>query len=246
MKSEVICGILIEIRNGKDFGEQMEQNKLDKKDNGVRTFFGILRKYFFQLILLNLFFVVTCIPIITIGPACKALAQVTMDLVRDNTMTPGMDYFKAFKTNFLTVALSGCAITTLLAVMIYAVVINLRTPNLSITMLIIAMVAIVMILYIAAIIMYALNLFATIDLPAGQIWKNAALLVFLSPKQMILLMLLVVAPGILFCMIYEIGLVFFIIGFFSFASLISSINAWTIIKKYVATKEDQELSAEEK
>lgn len=215
----------------------MEQNKLEKTDGGVRIFFRVLRKYFFQLIVLNLFFVVTCIPIITIGPACKALTKVTMDLVRDHTMTPGMDYFKEFKTNFLTVALSGCALTTVLGIMIYAVVINLRTPDLETTMLVLAIVGVVLILYVLATIMYALNLFATIDLPAAQIWKNAALLVFLSPKQMIILLILVVAPAVLYLMVYEIGLVIFLICFFTFASLISSINAWTIIRKYVATKD---------
>ena len=216
----------------------MERKQIERTENGIRLFFQILKKYFFQLVMLNLFFILTCIPIFTIGPACKALTKVAMDLIRDNTMTPGMDYFKEFKTDFIKSALCGTILTFVLGMMIYAVVINLRTQDLETTMMAFVIVGIILILFLLAMIMYALNLSATIDLPTSKIWKNAALLVFLSPKQMITLLFYVVAPAILYCLVYEIVLLLFVMGYFLFAALISSINAWTIIKKFVVAKKE--------
>lgn len=156
------------------------KKQIERTENGIQVFFRIIKKYFFQLIMLNLFFILTCIPIITIGPACKALSKIAMDLIRDNTMTPGMDYFREFKTNFLKTAFVGIIITLILGMMIYAVVINLHTQDLETTMMAFVIVGIILILFLLAMIMYALNLFATIDLPTSQIWKNAALLVFIT------------------------------------------------------------------
>lgn len=223
----------------------MEENKkdiknLDKKNRGVGKFFGIVKEHFFQLLALNLIFIVTSIPIITIGPAWKALSKTTMDMVRGRTYSPLKDYFLEFKRNFLTAALAGCAFTTLIAAMVYSVVITLSTPNQETGFVILAVIVLITLIYIIATIMYALNLLPTVEIETKQVWKNAVLLVFLSPKQMILLMLFVLLPGCAFALYFEIGLFLYVLGYFSFASLIASFNAWTVINKYVVRKEEAE------
>lgn len=53
-----------------------------------------------DLILLNLIFVISCIPVITVGTAISALYAVAMKLVRGEEPSVMRDYVKAFKMNF--------------------------------------------------------------------------------------------------------------------------------------------------
>ena len=53
-----------------------------------------------DLIILNILFLICCIPIVTIGAASTALYTVTMKSVRDEESYMIRSYFKAFKDNF--------------------------------------------------------------------------------------------------------------------------------------------------
>ena len=53
-----------------------------------------------DLIILNILFLICCIPIVTIGAASTALYTVTMKSVRDEESYVIRSYFKAFKDNF--------------------------------------------------------------------------------------------------------------------------------------------------
>lgn len=53
-----------------------------------------------DLVILNLFFVITCIPIVTIGAATTALYSVTLKMVKDEDSYILKGYWKAFKENF--------------------------------------------------------------------------------------------------------------------------------------------------
>lgn len=63
-------------------------------------FFAFLNRVA-NLVILNLFFIVSCIPIVTIGPAVSALYQVSLKSVDDAYLRVYKDYTKAFKENFL-------------------------------------------------------------------------------------------------------------------------------------------------
>ena len=211
-------------------------NQIEKEKKGFKLFFHILKNHFFTLIFLNLVFIITCIPIITIGSASKAMAKVTMNIVRDNDFEIFRSYFMEFKNNFWKTAIIGTLITIILGTMGYLILLNLKDPELTNVLRFFVVFSIVLIMYLSAVIMYVLKLFATIDLPTKEIWKNAFLLVFMSPKQMVILLVLVVIPSIFYILYLYIGITFFVIWHFSMSSVISSINAWSIIKKYVATE----------
>lgn len=53
-----------------------------------------------DLMILNLLFLVTCIPIVTIGDAWTALYYVTLKMVRDEEDSIVRGYFRAFRRNF--------------------------------------------------------------------------------------------------------------------------------------------------
>ena len=53
-----------------------------------------------DLVILNLLFVISCIPVITIGAAATALYSVTLKMVRDEESYILKGYWKSFKENF--------------------------------------------------------------------------------------------------------------------------------------------------
>lgn len=63
-------------------------------------FFSFLNRVA-NLVLLNLFFILSCIPIVTIGPALTALYQVSLKSVDDAYLRVYQDYTKAFKAQFI-------------------------------------------------------------------------------------------------------------------------------------------------
>lgn len=62
--------------------------------------FGRFMDKVWKCIILNIIFLICCIPIITAGPALTALFSVLMKLVRDENVAVIKDYFEAFKRNF--------------------------------------------------------------------------------------------------------------------------------------------------
>ncbi|MFI3171183.1 MAG: YesL family protein [Eubacteriales bacterium] len=71
-------------------------NGVFSMDNKVFIFLGRL----VDLFLLNILFVITCIPIITIGAAITAMYDVTLRMVKDEESYIMKGYLKAFRSNF--------------------------------------------------------------------------------------------------------------------------------------------------
>lgn len=65
-------------------------------DHGFFRFLSLVS----DLLMLNVLFLCTCVPIVTIGPALTALYSVALDLVRRRYPTISSAYMKAFKKNF--------------------------------------------------------------------------------------------------------------------------------------------------
>lgn len=65
-------------------------------DSGLFRFLSRLA----DLMILNILFLLTCIPIVTIGASCTALYYVTMKMARDEDAYIARSYFKSFKENF--------------------------------------------------------------------------------------------------------------------------------------------------
>ncbi len=61
--------------------------------------FGVLSKVA-DLFILNIIFLITCIPIVTIGAAIASMYQVTLKMVKDEESYIIQGYFVAFKSNF--------------------------------------------------------------------------------------------------------------------------------------------------
>lgn len=70
--------------------------KLFNVDGGVMSFLSRVTDIF----ILNIIFLITCIPIVTIGPALTALYSITLKMIKSEESYVFTGYFKAFKENF--------------------------------------------------------------------------------------------------------------------------------------------------
>lgn len=67
----------------------------------------------FQLLILNILFILTCLPLVTIGAANAALASVTMKMIEGKEGNVALSYLKAFKTNFKLATLVHLSLTVI-------------------------------------------------------------------------------------------------------------------------------------
>lgn len=70
--------------------------RLFNMDNPIFVALGRLA----DLMILNLIFIVTCIPVVTIGASCTAMSYVTLKFVKHEENYIVKSYFKSFKENF--------------------------------------------------------------------------------------------------------------------------------------------------
>ncbi len=79
-------------------GKGVSENTPEKK--GVFLFFEMLGMRYKQIIMLNLLFILTSIPVVTIGPSCAAMTAVLKSIVNKEHAFSASDYFSAFKQYF--------------------------------------------------------------------------------------------------------------------------------------------------
>lgn len=78
-------------------GPGISKNEPPKK--GLSLFFEILVREFWQLIKLNLIFVIACIPVVTVGAAISGLSKSTTKMVRDVPNDVWDDFKEGFREN---------------------------------------------------------------------------------------------------------------------------------------------------
>ena len=71
------------------------------KKEGIAGYFQLLYENFFDLILVNLLFVLFCVPIITIGSSYKALIMVCNKITNDEVVSIISDFIQFFKSDFV-------------------------------------------------------------------------------------------------------------------------------------------------
>lgn len=198
---------------------------------GIDLFFDLFAREFTSLIKLNLLFILSCIPIVTIGPAIGAMTAVTMKMVQDEPSDLFYDFREAFKKNwkysFISGALAVVVIFALWWVMRFymqsdGVIYNLMTSF-----------TIVIVVFIGISCIYVYPMIIKVELPLKTVFKNAFLLSIAYIKYSF--------PTFLLCVgIFEGSIIFIpftlpiiLLFTFSFISFISSFCAWTGIKKYI-------------
>lgn len=85
----------------------------------LNSLFGRKMTKLFDLCLLNILCLVTCVPVITIGPALTALYTVLLAMSKDEEGPVTKMYFKAFASNFKKGAAAGIIYTAAVGIFIF-------------------------------------------------------------------------------------------------------------------------------
>ena len=177
--------------------------------NKLASSLGLFLRRMFDLMVLNILWLLCCLPVFTFGPASSALARVMITLVRGGSEAVAKNYFIAFRRDFGRavvlglIGLAGLAIAV--SDILYAVSLS---GGMKILFLIVAvLVSSLVFSYLAYI--FALHAFFENSI-AGQI-RNALSLAAASPMETLAIWLCFAVPVAAILLLPQIVLVY--IGF---------------------------------
>lgn len=166
-----------------------------------------------DLIILNILFLICCIPIVTIGAASTALYTVTMKSVRNEESYVTRSYFNAFKDNFKISTLSWLIALALGIILTLDFRILPSLPNTMAQILRMFLIAIS--LFYAIFMIYLFPYIARFENTLKGTLKNALMLGIACLPYILLLLLLhgTAIAGTLFIDFRIVGFLWIIIGF---------------------------------
>ena len=197
---------------------------------GLPLFFEILIREFWELVKLNLIFVLSCLPIVTIGAALGAMTKVTVMMARDIPNDVWHDYWRGFKENWKSATLCGVLAALLFGGGLLGLVLYRSSfPLLAVTA--------AALLLLSMMWVYVYPLITSTDLTLGQSLQNSLLL-----GLMLFYHSLPAAAVVGVFLFFEIGFfplsvpIMLFLGF-SIPNFVASFAAWAGIKKLVLRKD---------
>lgn len=199
------------------------------KKTGIPLFIETFRREFTTLLKLNLIFLLSCLPIVTIGPAIGGMTYVTLKMVRDKPVDIYYDFKEGFKKNWkqsLALGIVGglITITIICAFLFY---LQLEGVAYYSMMFIIAVVTVI----IGMAWIYVYPMAVGIDLKLNQIIKNSFILSIGHIKHSIIgffICALIIGITVMFL---PMSVPLLLVFSFSFCNFISSFCAWSGIEK---------------
>jgi len=166
---------------------------------------------FLAFVALNILYLLTCLPIVTIGAATSALYEVTIRYADDESGRPLADYFPAFGRNFRRASLASLCLLVPVILLAYSVVFWWANP--STLGAVAAVFAAVAAIYLFIAWMYAMALVAWFDTRLKQTLKNALLLPGAEPSRTFGIILIPVALGAITLLFPPFGFIVLTVGF---------------------------------
>lgn len=194
-------------------------------ESPVFQFLGTL----FDFVILNIVFLVTCIPVVTIGPAVSALYTITLREVRNEQGYIVRPYLTAFKENFKQSFLLSIFYTVIGAVLLYNLAFWAQMKTAAGTVFLVV-VAVCVLLYVLSL-LYVFALSARFDNTVKLTIKNSLLIALASPKQTVML-LLILAIGSVLAFVSPGFRVFLVIFGFAFLAYCASFPLTKVFQKY--------------
>lgn len=218
-------------------------SRLFDMDNGVFRFLGRLA----DLMILNLIFIATCIPIITIGAAWTALYYVALKMVRNEESYIIRGYLKSFKENFkqATILWIGVLIFVFLLFMDYRILAISEGG----TVVNVIRIGIMMVTLVGAMTLtYLFPVLSKFYNTIRYTLQNAILMSIRHFPQTIL-MLVISAAAVVVTWLSTVTIVYGILVWLMFGfSLIAYINSWFLVRifdKYIPKNEEDEKSPDD-
>lgn len=224
-------GNIFKINRYEDPGPGIDKGAPKKKR--FFLFWEIVIRKFWKLILINLLYVLFCIPIVTIGPATAGLTYVLRNFSQEEHAFLWGDFIDAFKKNWKQSVAMEIINAVVIVLLVVAIPFYYALLNSS------------WIFYIpfilcsgAGIVFVFMNYYihlmiVSVNLKLKEIIKNAFYLSCVSVKTNLIttfFLLLILVPAVLF---WSIGIPVFLFIGFAFVGLIVCFNSYQYILRYV-------------
>lgn len=140
--------------------------------------FGTLRRELLSLLTLNLMFILSCLPIITIPAAITSMSRITGMMVQDQNYYLWGDYIKTFKREFLRSLAGGAVFAVALALFLLAGLVYFSIFGRSMLFVVIAGFTACLIILVLMASVYFWTMTAFVNLPVKSLLKNSLIMVF--------------------------------------------------------------------
>ena len=204
-------------------------------DSPVMRFLGRLA----DVMILNIVFLITCLPIVTIGAAWTSLSYVTLKMSRDEESYIVKSYFKAFRQNFrqATVIWGICLAAMFIFYIDYHIIGNMDHSMAQVMFVLLTVVAILFGLTL----LYVFPVLAKFDNTVFNTIKNSFLISVANLPRTLLMFAVIIGSIVLTFLSQQtiaVGmLVWIMVGF----ALIAFINAHILVKvfdRYIPQEEE--------
>lgn len=193
------------------------------KKKGFARYMETLWREFFSLLKLNLLFLVSCAPIITIPAAITAMNRITVTMVRDRNFFLLSDYMDAFKRDFWRSLLAG--ILFLAAILLFSLstwfYYMLASASNKFFLLLAGISAGLLFTAFAAS-SYFFPMLAMVELPTKQLLKNSIIMVYTCFKRTLPAFLFSAVFLFLGIGLFPLSLIFILLILFSLTSMTSN------------------------
>lgn len=209
-------------------------------------FFYVIGHRFWQIVVLNILYLFSCIPIITIGPATAGLTYVLRNYSQEQHADMFSDFLakskEHFKKGIITFFLT--VITALLAWIAFNFY---TTAEMSSTIRVVALIVVIYIVYmLVSVNLYIYPMMVSFDLPFKKILRNSWILATYKPLRniaMIAFNALIIGICIWF---FPISLPAILFLAFSLCNLFNNFIIYPLLIKYVAAPQaDQAVNDDE-
>ncbi len=197
------------------------------------VFLDIYHRHLFDMIKLNLLFLIFCIPIITIGPALAGLFYCTKNYSQEKHVFIFSDFFDAFKNNFKQGLVLGILNSILAYIFYTAITFYFRQSSESWFFMVLSGICVLVVLLYVMMQYYTYLLMITIHIPIRGIIKNSFLMTVISIKKNIKTTLIIAILWFFMYLIGYIGYIFYPTLVFSTLAMVISFNCYSEIEKYV-------------
>lgn len=193
------------------------------RKKGLALFLEILWREFWALLKLNVLFLLSCIPIVTIPAAITAMSRITVSMVRDKNFFLLSDYWKAFRRDFGKSLLAGILLAVGfglfgLSTWFY----HMLSQSSGVLFLILAGCSLCLLLTVYFISLYFFPMLAMVDLPLKPLLINSCVLSYTCFKRTLPAAVITLLISLLCVGLLPYSMVYIVVILFSLNSLIAN------------------------
>ena len=217
---------------------EVRQQKTGAEQSGWRRFGEVLLNEWWELLKLNLLFIVSCLGIITIPAALTAMNRICIMMEENEVHVLRRDYWAAFRRDFLRSTLGGAILAALLLLFGYVALLYAQFAASRSYLIFLGAVMIFLVLLVFMTGMYFFPMNARVDLPAGILLRNSFLLAVTGAKKTIPALLFhLLSFGLIGTGLWPQSILYIISFMFSFTALVNVFLVYPGIRQRVIKTE---------